>query len=309
MGSLAIGASRRFGRVGWGAPSEASSAAEPQASSWTIAKGYRWLLVPPALFLALFFLWPLLRVALRSITDPALGFGNYARIVSGGPYAPVMWNTIETAGVVTLICLLIAYPVAYVMSEARGAKLQLLAVFVVVPLWTSVVIRSYAWMVVFQRRGVLNEALGTLGWIDEPIRFLPGTIAVNVGMVHIMLPFMILPLVASMRGIDRSLLRAAGILGAGPFTAFRKIFLPLSLPGVLAGAALVFMMSLGFFITPALLGGPRHTMAAVLIEQQASSLLDWGMASALSTLLLLLTLAIYGVYVRLTGVAGLAGAR
>ena len=101
----------------------------------------------------------------------------------------------------------------------------------------------------------------------------------------------------------------AGILGAGPFTAFRKIFLPLSLPGVLAGAALVFMMSLGFFITPALLGGPRHTMAAVLIEQQASSLLDWGMASALSTLLLLLTLAIYGVYVRLTGVAGLAGAR
>src|SRR5918994_1549199 len=227
MGSLAIGASRRFGRVGWGAPSEASSAA-------------------------------------------------------------VMSNTIETAGVVTLICLLIAYPVAYVMSEARGAKLQLLAVFVVVPLWTSVVIRSYAWMVVFQRRGVLNEALGTLGWIDEPIRFLPGTIAVNVGMVHIMLPFMILPLVAAMRGIDRSLLRAAGILGAGPFTAFRKIFLPLLLPGVLAGAALGFMMSLGLFITPAL---------------------DWGMASALSTLLLLLTLAIYGVYVRIAGAAGLAGAR
>jgi putative spermidine/putrescine transport system permease protein/mannopine transport system permease protein len=274
-----------------------------------VSFGYRALAPVPVVFLALFFLWPLARVVWRSVADPSLGVGHYARILGGGPYLAVLWITVETAATVTAICLLLAYPVAYVIAQAKGTRLKVLTGLVLVPLWTSVVIRSYAWMVVFQRRGVLNEALGTLGWIDEPIRFLPGTIAVNVGMVHIMLPFMILPLVASMRGIDRSLLRAAGILGAGPFTAFRKIFLPLSLPGVLAGAALVFMMSLGFFITPALLGGPRHTMAAVLIEQQASSLLDWGMASALSTLLLLLTLAIYGVYVRLTGVAGLAGAR
>jgi ABC-type spermidine/putrescine transport system permease subunit I len=195
------------------------------------------------------------------------------------------------------------------MSKARGSVVRIMGAMVLVALWTSVVIRSYGWMVVFQRRGVLNQALVATGFVDDAVNFIPGSLAVHVGMVHIMLPFMILPLVAAMRGIDRSLLRAAGILGAGPFTAFRKIFLPLSLPGVLAGAALVFMMSLGFFITPALLGGPRHTMAAVLIEQQASSLLDWGMASALSTLLLLLTLAIYGVYVRLTGVTGLAGAR
>lgn len=287
----------RFGRV------------RSESASWTIARGYRWLIVPPALFLAVFFVWPLVRVVLRSFTDPALGFGNYARIFSGGVYGQVLWNTIETAGFVTLICLAIAYPVAYVMSEARGALLQVLVIFVVVPLWTSVVIRSYAWMVVFQRRGVLNDALQTLGLAAEPVRFLPGTLAVNVGMVHIMLPFMILPLFATMRGIDRSLLRAAGVLGANPLVAFRKVFLPLSLPGVLAGTALVFMMSLGFYITPALLGGPRHIMAAVLIEQQANSLLDWGMASALSTLLLVLTLAIYGVYVRITGQSGLAGAR
>jgi ABC-type spermidine/putrescine transport system permease subunit I len=274
--------------------------------AWTSARGYRWLLLPPALFLGVFFLWPLARVILRSVTDPALGLSNYMRIVSGGPYLQVLLNTVETAALVTAICLLVSYPVAYLMSHARGTLLQVLAAFVVVPLWTSVVIRSYAWMVVFQRRGVLNDVLQAVGLVDVPVRFIPGAIAVNVGMVHIMLPFMILPLFTTMRAIDRSLIRAAGVLGATPFTAFRKIFFPLSLPGVIAGCALVFMMSLGFFITPALLGGPRHLMAAVLIEEQANSLLDWGLASALSTVLLVMTLALYAVYVRLTGSGGFA---
>ncbi len=274
--------------------------------AWTSARGYRWLLFPPALFLGVFFLWPLARVILRSVTDPALGLSNYMRIVSGGPYLQVLLNTVETAALVTAICLLVSYPVAYLMSHARGTLLQVLAAFVVVPLWTSVVIRSYAWMVVFQRRGVLNDVLQAVGLVDVPVRFIPGAIAVNVGMVHIMLRFMILPLFTTMRAIDRSLIRAAGVLGATPFTAFRKIFFPLSLPGVIAGCALVFMMSLGFFITPALLGGPRHLMAAVLIEEQANSLLDWGLASALSTVLLVITLALYAVYVRLTGSGGFA---
>lgn len=270
-----------------------------QVRPWTIARFYRLMAVPPLLVVAVFFLWPIVTVVLRSFTEPVLGYDNYARVFGGGPYLQVLWITIETAAIVTLFCLVTAYPVAYVMSKAKGRTLHLMAAMVIIPLWTSVVIRSYAWMVVFQRRGVLNEALVSSGFVDSPINFIPGSIAVNVGMVHIMLPFMVLPLVANMRSIDRSLLTAASVLGASPFTAFRKIFLPLSLPGVLAGSTLVFMMSLGFFITPALLGGPRHMMAAVLIEQQANRLLNWGLASALATVLLAITLAIYAVHVRL----------
>jgi putative spermidine/putrescine transport system permease protein/mannopine transport system permease protein len=260
------------------------------------------------LFLAVFFVWPLLRVIVRGFVDPSPGLANYIRVFGDGPYLKVLWNTIETAAVVTALCLLIAYPVAYVAARLRGAWLHLAAAAVLIPMWTSVVIRSYAWMVVFQRQGVLNDALIALGLTDAPVRFLPGPIAVNVGMVHIMLPFMILPLVANMRAIDRTLLSAAAILGANPTMAFLKVFLPLSLPGINAGVALVFMTSLGFFVTPALLGGPRHMLAAVLIEQQANQLLNWGMASALATVLLVLTLAIYVVYARLTGGAAGAGA-
>jgi len=276
---------------------------------WSVSRFYRWLALPPLIALAVFFVWPILKVVWRGFTDPEPGIANYIRIWEGGPYLKVLWITVETATVVTALALITAYPVAYVMSNARGRRLHLMAAMVIIPLWTSVVIRSYAWMVVFQRRGVLNEALVTSGLLDRPANFIPGSLAVHVGMVHIMLPFMILPLLANMRSIDRSLLTAASVLGATPFKAFVKIFLPLSLPGVLAGSTLVFMMSLGFFITPALLGGPRHMMAAVLIEQQANRLLDWGLASALATVLLVITLAIYAIHVRLNnrvqgGVAG-----
>ncbi len=273
--------------------------------AWTATTGYRWLIVPPALFLALFFFWPLVLVVARGFTDPVPGLQNYARITESSLYVHVLYNTVETTLIVTLLCLVIAYPVAYVMSSARGTRLQVMAAFVIIPLWTSAVIRSYSWMVVFQRKGVLNDAFVALGVTDEPFRFIPGTLAVNVGMVHIMLPFMILPLVANMRAIDRSLIRAAEVMGANPLIAFAKVFLPLSVPGISAGSAVVFMLSLGFFITPALLGGPKHLMAAVLIEQQANVFFDWGLASSLATLLLVITLVIYALYVRVTG--GAAG--
>lgn len=273
------------------------------SAGWQISRGYAWLLLVPLLFLAAFFIWPLTRVIVRGFTDPELGLANYRQIAASGVYQKVLWNTIETAAVVTVLCLLVAYPVAYVMAKASGARLKLIAAFVIIPLWTSVVIRSYAWMVVFQRRGVLNDAIasvtGLLGGGEHvPIQFLPGALAVHVGMVHIMLPFMILPLVANMRAIDSRLVKAAEVMGANPVQAFLRVFLPLSLPGVTAGSALVFMMSLGFYVTPALLGGPKHMMAAVLIEQQANTLLNWGLASALATILLVVTAAMYLVYVR-----------
>lgn len=268
---------------------------------WLISRRYAWLLAAPALFLLVFFLWPLIRVVVRGFVDPSFGLTNYRQILASPVHLKVLWNTVTTAAIVTVLCLLIAYPVAFAMARAKGARLQIMAAFVIVPLWTSVVIRSYAWMVVFQRRGVLNDALSALGVVSEPVRFLPGAFALNVGMVHIMLPFMILPLLANMRAIDGSLLRVAEVMGANPLQSFLRVFLPLSLPGISAGGLLVFMMSLGFYITPALLGGPQHMMAAVLIEQQANGLLNWGLASALSTVLLAVTIAIYLVYVRVTG--------
>jgi len=271
-----------------------------KGSSWSVADFNRLLAIPPGAMLTLFFLVPIFGVVWRSLSDPTLGFVNYRRLFADGPYLQSLWLTITTALLVTALCLVTAYPVAYVMARARNSIQQLIGALVIIPLWTSVVIRSYAWMVVFQRRGILNQALTSTGLVETPVNFIPGSIAVYVGMVHIMLPFMILPLVANMRSIDARLLAAAGVLGATPAQAFLRVFLPLSLPGVLAGSALVFMMSLGFYITPALLGGPRHMMAAVLIEDQANRQLDWGLASALATVLLVLTVAIYAVYVRLS---------
>ncbi len=268
---------------------------------------YRRMIIPPALFLLVFFLWPIVRVVARSITDPAGDLSNYVRIFTSGVYLQVMANTLESAAEVTLASLLIAYPVAYAVTNATSRRVRILLAVVVVSLWTSAVIRSYAWMILFQRKGLVNDALIALGLLQDPIGFVPGSFVVNVGMVHIMLPMMILPLVATMRSIDPTLLRAASVLGASEFMVFRKVFFPLSLPGVSAAVALVFLMSLGFFVTPALLGGPPHMMMAVLIEQQANSLLNWGMASALATLLLLVTLAIYAVYARLNARLDAAG--
>lgn len=278
--------------------------AEPAISAWKPGRGYVWLLVPPLLFLAAFFVWPLVRVVLRSFTIPTLGVQNYTPLLSHSIYAHVLLNTVEAAAIVTALCLLLAYPIAYAIVCTRGVTPKLIAAVVIASLWTSAVIRSYAWMILFQRRGVINDLLLATGLISKRIDFLPGPFAVNVGMVHIMLPFMILPLAANMRTIDRSLLRAAAVLGASDAAAFWKVFFPLSLPGVYAGTTLVFMISLGFFITPALLGGPRDMMAAVLIEQQANELLNWGLASALATAFLVVVAIVYTLYLRVTRQTG-----
>jgi putative spermidine/putrescine transport system permease protein/mannopine transport system permease protein len=180
---------------------------------------------------------------------------------------------------------------------------------IVASLWTSAVIRSYAWMILFQRYGIVNQALVALGLADAPVRILQTTTAVTIGMVHILLPFMLLPLITTMRRIDPTLLRAGRILGAGPVRLFLRVYLPLSLPGVNAGVALVFITSLGFFITPSLLGGGRTNMAAMIIEQEANTYLDWPLASAIATILLIFTVAIYLAYGRLARIDVTRGVR
>lgn len=279
-------------------PSVNTRAVQP----WTQGRGYALLAAVPCLYLAVFFVWPLARVALRSVLEPRPGIGNYTKILSSGPFMQILFNTLEVATIVTAVSLLIAYPVAAITARMQGRRLQLMTALIVGSLWTSAVIRSYAWMILFQRYGIVNEALIALGFADSPVRILQTTTAVVIGMVHILLPFMLLPLIAAMRRIDPNLLRAGRILGANPFRLFLRVYFPLSAPGVHAGTVLVFISSLGFFITPSLLGGGRTMMAAMIIEQEADIYLDWPMASAIATVLLAVTLVLYLVYGRLARV-------
>jgi ABC-type spermidine/putrescine transport system permease subunit I len=276
---------------------------------WTLGRGYLLLLPVPCGFLAVFFVWPLLRVVLRSVLEPRPGFANYDKVLFSGPFLHILFYTLEIAALVTSICLLIGYPVAALTARMQGLPLRLMTGLIVASLWTSAVIRSYAWMILFQRYGIVNQALVGLGLADAPVRILQTTTAVAIGMVHILLPFMLLPLITTMRRIDPTLLRAGRILGAGPLRLFLRVYLPLSLPGVNAGVALVFITSLGFFITPSLLGGGRTNMAAMLIEQEANTYLDWPLASAIATILLILTLAIYLAYGRLARIDVTRGLR
>lgn len=276
---------------------------------WVLGRGYALLLTLLSLCLAVFFVWPLLRVVLRSVLDPRPGFRNYARVLFAGPYLHILLYTFKIGAIVTAVCLLVAYPLAALTSRMRGLPLRLMTGLIVGSLWTSAVIRSYAWMILFQRYGVVNQVIIALGLADAPVRILQSTTAVVIGMVHILLPFMLLPLIAAMRRIDRNLIRAGRILGAGPVQLFLRVYLPLSLPGVSAGTMLVFITALGFFITPSLLGGGRTMMAAMIIEQEADIYLDWPMASSIATVLLVMTLAIYLTYERLTRINVMRGLR
>jgi len=277
------------------------------------------LLVPAVVFLIAFYGYPVAAMLTRSFSDPALGLENFAQLVQSrnpvevlgvslpmNAYIRVFGITLQIALVTTIFTLALGYPVAYALSSVSAARANLLMIFVLIPFWTSILVRSYSWMVLLGQEGIVNEALLASGAISEPMKLLNTRLAVYLGMIHILLPFMILPLYAVMRGIDRNLLRAAENLGAAPWAVFRRVFLPLSLPGVAAGCLLVFILSLGFYITPALLGGQKDVMISMLIQQQVSQL-HWGFGATLALVLLVLALGIYLVFTRLLGVERVFG--
>lgn len=250
------------------------------------------LLAPLALLLGWAFFLPIGRLLLTSVTDPQLNFDNYLRIWNEPLYLTVIWRTIWIAFLTTAIGLVLGYPVAALMARSRGWVAVLATVCVLIPLWTSVLVRSYAWIVLLERRGLINEILLKLGVIDAPLRMLYTDGAVLIAMAHVLLPFMVLPIYSSLQAIPRDLPMAAANLGAGRVRTFVAVVFPLSLPGVFAGCLIVFVMSLGFYVTPALLGGPQTLMIATLIGQQASELLNWPFAGAISLVLLVLSLGI-----------------
>ncbi|MCX2726046.1 ABC transporter permease [Thermomicrobium sp. 4228-Ro] len=270
--------------------------------------GYLLLLLPAFALLVLLFVYPIARLLVTSLyADGQLTLEHYRRIVEVDLYLRVLRTTFVIALQVTIICLVLGYPLAYFLATLRPRTARLLMILVLIPFWTSILVRTYAWMVLLQRQGVFNRWLLELGLIDEPLRMMYNRIGVLVGMSHVLLPFMVLPTYAVMHGIDRTLLRAAANLGASPTQAFLRVFLPLSLPGVAAGSLLVFILALGFFITPALMGGRTDMMIAQLIETQIRTELNFPFAAALAAVLLVITLLIFAIYNRLLGIDKMFG--
>ncbi|MGB1642560.1 MAG: ABC transporter permease [Paracoccaceae bacterium] len=231
----------------------------------------------------------------------ALSMENYARIFESALYRRTFVVTFQISIAVTVICILLGYPLCYWLTKLPDRTAAILMVFVLVPFWTSVLVRTYAWLVLLQRNGIINSSLIWLGVIEEPLQLAHNLTGSIIGMVHIMLPFLILPLYAIMRGIDTDLVRAAVGLGSSPRKAFWHVFFPMSLPGLFAGIVLVFILSLGFYVTPALLGGGRVQMLAQRIESTITVYSNWGAASALGVVLLLLALVMIWLMNRVFG--------
>jgi putative spermidine/putrescine transport system permease protein len=262
-----------------------------------------WVL-PGLILMTALFVVPLAQVAWTSVAVPAPGFDNYATLATDPLFRRVLVNTAVSAIGTTLICLLVGYPAAYLIYRARGPWRAVLLGAVLFSYAVGTMPRAFSWLVILGDRGVLNQLLtGPWGPLSSPVPMLFNQTGVLVGMVHVMLPFMILVLLGSMLRVPRSLMPAAQSLGAGPVLVFLRVFLPLTRPGILAGGMIVAVYSLGFFVVPAVLGGARETTAVMAIRDLALSLGNWGLASALAMLVVLLALGGAWFYVRTTGLA------
>ena len=258
-------------------------------------------LLPALAVLAVFFVGPVVGLLLRSIMDPDLTLANYAEVFGSSTYLRVFGNTFLVAGLVTVVTLLLAFPVAWFLAVAPRRWAALLFAVVILSMWTNLLTRTYAWMVLLQRTGIINKALMGMGLISEPLPLINNLVGVTVGMTYIMLPFMVLPLQGTMRSLDPNVLRAASLCGASRIQVFTRVFLPLVASGIGSGVLMVFVMSLGYYVTPALLGGTANMMLAELIAQLVQSLLKWGLAGAAAVVLLVVSLSIYALQFRFFG--------
>jgi putative spermidine/putrescine transport system permease protein len=259
------------------------------------------LVLPAVAFLLVFYAFPLFRLFLVSVEAPRWSLGHYVTFFTEPVYLKILARTFRVAVTVALGCLVLGYPTAYLLSRVGGRLRRVLLLLVVVPYLTSFLVRTYAWMVLLGPKGTINSLLLKAGLIEAPLKLLYSAIGVHVGMIHVLLPLMILPLYSVMVGIDRNYLKAAQTLGAGPVRTFLRVFMPLSLPGVRSGCVLVFLVALGFYITPAMLGGLRDSMIAMLIESQITQLVNWGFAAAAAFVLLVVTLGGFAVIGRVSG--------
>ncbi len=255
-------------------------------------------MLPAVLLFVAVYLYPLSRILAWSLFTPAFGFGQYRAIFAEPAYLVAFVNTLDLTVTVTLATLLLGYPVAYLMTTLGPRARAVVLACVLVPFWTSVLVRTFAWIVLLGRNGLVNAALTALGIISTPLVLIHNRVGVEIGMVHVLLPLMILPLYSVMVRIDAAWLRAARSLGARPWQVFLHVFLPLSVPGITAGSALVFLSAIGFFVTPALLGGPKQITIAMLIDLMVNDLLNWGLGAALALVLLVVVTALFVLFQR-----------
>ncbi|MBD9627593.1 ABC transporter permease subunit [Ensifer sp. ENS06] len=272
--------------------------------------GPLWLAAPGIAFLLIFFLVPVARLMGLSVEDADTGVltaGHYARIFQTDVYFRVLLITFRIAGLTTLFSLLLGYPLAYWLSRLPDRTRGMMILLVMVPFWTSYLVKSFAWVIVLGRTGVINQiGLGT-GLLSQPLELLHNELGVMIGMVHAMVPLAVLTMLPVMTGVDRRLTQASGTLGATPAKGFWLIYFPLSLPGAAAAGLLTFISSLGFFIVPALLGGRQQTMLAQLIIVQVQEILNWAFAGALAAMMLAAALVTCWLYDRVFGLSSLSG--
>ncbi|MGP4753285.1 ABC transporter permease [Agrobacterium pusense] len=263
--------------------------------------------LPALVLLVLFFVVPVLILLSRSVTEPVLGFGNYAALLGSSTYLKIFFNTFAVSALVTVVSLAIGFPVAWALAIMPARLASIVFAILLLSMWTNLLARTYAWMVLLQRTGVVNKTLMGLGIIDQPLALVNNLTGVTIGMTYIMLPFIIIPLYGVIRKIDPAILQAAALCGATRFQALTRILIPLAAPGMISGALMVFVMSLGYFVTPALLGGTANMMLAELIAQFVQSLVNWGMGGAAALVLLVVTLTLYAVQLKFFGAAGAGG--
>ena len=284
-----------------------SYAGAPPLSHSTWVKA--WPIYPLLLFLVTLFIYPVVQILILSLfgADGHFSFANYARVMTTPVYLQTLLITFKIAGWTTFFAILAGYPVAYLLANASTRMRDILTLFVLMPFWTSFLVRTFAWMILLGRNGALNRLLISLGLTDEPVSLIYNFTGVMIGMVHAMMPLAIMAMLSVMQTIDTNLVKAARTLGARGGQSFWRIYFRLSLPGLAAAGLLVFITALGFFITPALLGGRRETMLSQVIISVVQELLNFPFAGALSVLLLVATAVVFYLYDRLLGMSTLSG--
>jgi putative spermidine/putrescine transport system permease protein len=279
------------------------------ATAWRAHAATALLLAPILIFLVIWFLAPLTRLLLLSFEGKDGIFAAYAELLGSEVFRAVFLNTLTLAVTVTALAVLLAYPAAYLLSRLRGFWLTLALYCVLVPFWISVLVRSFSWMLLLERNGPVNAVLVWSGLIERPIKLLFNDFAVHLGMVHVLLPYAVLPIYAAMLKVDPRLLQASDGLGASGVQTFLRVYLPLTARGVAAGAVFVFLLALGFYITPALLGGLHNLTAAMLIDNFVNERLVWPLAAAASFILLAIILAILAGAARFLSLGQIMAAR
>ncbi|MCE8553874.1 ABC transporter permease [Ruegeria pomeroyi] len=267
-----------------------------------------WAIIAPLLVLVVaLYLGPILNIMWLSVTDPEPGLGNYRKLFEGDTLLRIIWTTLRICVITTVFSVTLGYSIAYAMVHCHQRQKNYMLTLLLVSFWISILVRTFSWLMLLGRNGLVNNTLETLGLISTPIAFMRNELGVLIGMVHYMIPYAVLPLLVSMQSLDSRVMDASRNLGASGSQTFWRIYLPLTLPGIVASTLLVFILSLGFYVTPAVLGGGKVLMVAEYISVQLLVTLKWGTAAMLAALMLAGVLAMLWIMSRFMKLSAVFG--